>query len=201
MNDQATAIEKELRTLTTFTGAWAPLFNGKDTDGWHSSAKSGTKWQVNDGVLTGSEGRGLLVTDRDDYENFRIKVEAKFDAGGDSGLFFRIPDKDSTLDDARGYEIQIAHRAETKTGTIYLCDVNNVTLAPSKLDIAPGKWFTLEVLAEGNHITVWVDGQKVAEHEHRDGSNYRGAIGLQNVSQSGASVHFKRVEIQELLSK
>src|SRR5689334_1422604 len=81
---------------------YVAIFDGKSLDGWHVSAKSGHsgmskhksggKWQVKDGYITGTQdepGNGGLIITNKKYKNFEVVLEMKNDFGLDSGLFLR----------------------------------------------------------------------------------------------------------------
>jgi hypothetical protein len=81
------------------------IFNGRDLDGWHVSAKTGHsaaskhktggRWVAEDGVLVGSQdipgNGGIIITDKE-YGDFEVVLEMKNDFGPDSGLFLRSND-------------------------------------------------------------------------------------------------------------
>ena len=69
---------------------FTPLFNGKDLTGWKTHPKGSDNWRVDNGVLFGS-GPGIchLYTDRDDYQDFHLRVETRINQEGKSGLSFR----------------------------------------------------------------------------------------------------------------
>src|SRR5687768_15835215 len=78
------------------------IFDGKTLKGWHVSSrtghsgasknKSGGRWAVKDGAITGSQdipgNGGILITD-DHYGDFEVALEMNNDFGPDSGLFLR----------------------------------------------------------------------------------------------------------------
>src|SRR5438045_1594030 len=82
------------------------IFDGKTLKGWHVSAltghsrtsmnKSGGKWVVEDGAITGTQdvpgNGGIILTDKS-YGDFEIIVEMNNDFGPDSGLFLRSNEK------------------------------------------------------------------------------------------------------------
>jgi hypothetical protein len=82
------------------------IFNGKDLDGWHVSAKTGHsrtsknatggKWVVEDKAIIGSQdipgNGGIVITDKK-YSNFEIALEMQNDDGPDSGLFLRCTEE------------------------------------------------------------------------------------------------------------
>ncbi len=84
---------------------YVSIFNGKNLDGWHVSAKSGHsrksknktggRWVVEDGVMVGSQdipgNGGIIITDKN-YKSFEVVLEMRNDFGPDSGLFLRSND-------------------------------------------------------------------------------------------------------------
>src|SRR4051794_34458807 len=83
---------------------WTSLFNGKDLTGWKTHPADKAKWEVKDGILTASGPHvGHLFSERGDYENFRYRVEAKINDGGNSGQYFRAAFGPSY---PKGYEAQ-----------------------------------------------------------------------------------------------
>src|SRR4029079_13539630 len=68
---------------------WVQLFNGTDLTGWKTHSDQPGNWKVTSGVLTGSGGRSHLFSDGGDFENFHLRVEAKINAEGNSGVIFR----------------------------------------------------------------------------------------------------------------
>ena len=69
-----------------------PLFNGKDLSGWKTHPSQPGHWRVENGVLIGS-GPDIsnLYTSRSEFTNFHLRVEARINGGGNSGVCFRTP--------------------------------------------------------------------------------------------------------------
>ncbi len=55
----------------------------------------------------------------------------------------------------------------------------------------------MEIVAEGFHITILVDGKQVADYQDDDRVASRGPIRLQ-VNDAGTVVKFRKVQIREL---
>src|SRR5262249_21983127 len=72
------------------TDGWVQLFNGKDLTGWKSHPQQPGNWRVEEGLLIGSgPGRvSHLFSERDDYENFHLRAEARINFRGKSGVHF-----------------------------------------------------------------------------------------------------------------
>jgi hypothetical protein len=176
-------------------GKWVPLFNGKDLTGWKTHPDDEAKWAVEDGVLVGRGEKGHLFSERGDYENFRYRVEAMINDGGNSGQYFRTQYGPSF---PKGYEAQInaTHRDPIKTGSLYLPKVKEVLVlneAPHK----PDEWFTQEVIARGNHIVIKVNGKTTVDWKDPENRYTKGHFALQQ-HDPGTVVKFRKIEVIEL---
>jgi hypothetical protein len=174
---------------------WVPLFNGKDLTGWKTHPADKAKWAVEDGVLVGRGPAGHLFSERGDYQDFRYRVEAMINDGGNSGQYFRTRYGPSF---PKGYEAQInaTHRDRIKTGSLYLPGVKEVLVlnqAPHK----PDEWFTQEVIARGNHIVIKVNGKTTVDWRDPENRYTKGHFALQQHDPGGV-VKFRKIEVIEL---
>jgi WD40 repeat protein len=167
---------------------FVPLFNGKDLTGWESFPGDKSRWEIKDGILTSGGGRGDLFSKRGDYENFHLRAEVKINDGGNSGIYFRSLFRGGF---PPGYEAQInaTHPDPQKTGSLY-----NIVKVLDQLH-KPGAWFTLEVIAEGEHLVILVNGKKVVDV--KDATYAKGHFALQQ-HDPGTVVEFRKIEIKEL---
>jgi hypothetical protein len=169
------------------------LFNGKDKSGWQLQPQAEGTWTVQDGHLTGRGGRAHLFTDRGDFENFHLRVEARINDGGNSGVYFRAA---LGPGNPKGYEAQIAigkGDPTYKTGSLY----GKKRVAEDL--VRPGEWFTEEVTVRGNHIVIKLNGAEVVNYIDPDATYRRGHIALQH-STPQTVVEFRSVEITEFPS-
>jgi hypothetical protein len=67
----------------------------------------------------------------------------------------------------------------------------------ARSDHFPDYWFALEVLAEGNHLKVKVNGTTTAEHYGTTWSYSKGHVALQQLDPD-TRVEFRTIEIEEL---
>jgi hypothetical protein len=202
---------------------WVQLFNGKDLTGWklhpkpsgqivevvtkekdgkviafEGKLKDGKQvplWHLEDGILIGSGPASHLFSQRDDYQNFRYRVEAMINDKGNSGQYFRTEFGPGF---PKGYEAQInaTHSDKIRTGSLYLPKVKEVLVlddAPHK----PNEWFTQEVIAEGNHIIIKVNGKTTVDWKDPENRFKKGHFALQG-HDPGTVVKFKKVEVMEL---
>src|ERR1700722_10810749 len=90
-------------------GRWTALFNGKDLAGWKTHPKQPGQWRVENGAIVGS-GNAVshLFSERGDFAGFHLRTEAKINAKGNSGVYFRS-EYGLSLRNAypAGYEAQI----------------------------------------------------------------------------------------------
>jgi hypothetical protein len=180
-----------LGTRISSNAPWIDVFNGKDLSGWNDDH---SLWKVEDGILIGTGGHGYLDTQRTTFANVHIRVEAMINNRGNSGVFFRASP-------AGGYEAQIEANGndQAKTGSLYVYR-NNRFSAKVRLKESPvpaNQWFTMEVVADGFHIEILVDGKKVADYIDEDHIESTGGIRLQ-VSNAQTLVKFRKVQIREL---
>jgi hypothetical protein len=165
------------------------------------SGKDVTLWRVEGGTIIGGGPASHLFSERGDYENFHFRVEAKINDHGNSGQYFRTKFQGGF---PAGYEAQInaTHGDPIKTGSLYPAG----SLAKHKKDIAvvmntaghkPDEWFTQEVIAEGNHIQILVNGQKTLDWKDPDKTFMKGHFALQG-HDPGSIMTFRKVEVKEL---
>jgi len=206
---------------------WVSLFNGKDLAGWKTHPSQPGNWRVENGVLIGSgpeNGGGIgslpgishLYTERGDYKDFHLRVEARLDNGDEGGVCFRSsfgPKFPSTVDLPSWPAAYLAQITSTqgdlgKTGSLLrLRDGspgpfgNEVISAlgwPSTR-VAVQQWFTLDVIAERNIITIMVNGKLSAYDADIDQLYSGGHIALQQRSKQ-THIEFRRIAIKELNS-
>jgi hypothetical protein len=181
---------------------WVQLFNGKNLDGWKTHPKNPGKWRVENGmIISGGNEVSHLFSERGDYENFHYRIEAKISDKGNSGQYFRTQFGTGY---PKGYEAQINSTFPPdpqRTGSLY--GLVRITDQLVKADT----WFTQEVIANGNHIIILVDGKKVVDHVDKKNTHTRGHFALQQHSpykdkKSGevfeSVLHVKKIEVKEL---
>jgi serine/threonine protein kinase len=178
-----------------------PLFNSRDTTGWRTHSKEPGRWRVENGILISPvKEAGSLYTERDDFTNFHLRVEARIDDKGDSGIWFRSPfdpkwpagssSRPST------FEAQINSTGERAIRTGSLLVAGRVEQPVRDTSIRPDQWFILEVIAEDNQVVIKVDGTRTARYTDAQRRFPKGCIILQKADQS-TTVEFRRVEILE----
>ncbi len=195
------AVLRDVPIPPALEDGWTSLFNGKDLSGWAPHPNAPGDWRVEDGAVVGLGDTSFLFSDRE-YADFHLRMEAKVNATGDAGVFFRAPfnvgvarTKEPIL--AGGYEAQLAVRANypVHTGAIVLVYPQYVPapLDPHRAD----EWVRLEVIAEGNHLSTRVNGQPAATYRDAQWRFTRGRIALQVWGAGITRAHFRKIEIKE----
>ena len=150
---------------------FTPIFNGKDTTGWHISQVNHhgntQAWTVKDGVLTVTQDKpgngGILLTGKR-YKNFEVSLEINPDFGCDGGLFLRSNEK------GQGYQVMIDYLERGMVGGIYGEGLKGVRADNSKArewqqHWKKGAWNHLRARIEGDvpHIQVWLNGVQIVD--------------------------------------
>jgi hypothetical protein len=188
-----------------------PLFNGNDLAGWKffdDPKRNKSKWTVTrEGWLNVKNGPGDLQTEGK-YADFLLQLECISNGKWlNSGVFFRCVANEYQ----NGYEAQIQNgykdNDRTKpvdfgTGAIYR------RVPARKVVPNDNEWFTLTVLAHGNHIATWVNGYQTVDwtDERPPNNNPRNGTktGAGHISIQGhdptTDLSFRTIRIAELKS-
>ena len=156
---------------------WRLLFDGKTIAGWRGYKIDAMPpgWKVIDGAMVrvsgGAGGKGAGggddVVTVEQFDNFELQIEWKIvDRAGNSGIILRASE-DAVTSWHTGPEMQILDNAAYPTrdkrqlaGSCY--DL----YAPSKDASRPlGQWNEVKVVADGNRIEHWLNGEKIVEYE------------------------------------
>ena len=190
--------------VTSLGGALAgdpqALFNGRDISNWVVMHQG--EWTVEDGVLIGRNGTnwstnpeksGSWLRTKEHYKDFVLELEYTISPRGNSGVFFR---SDTAKNPAfTGYEMQITddsgrQPSKGSTGALY-----DVVAAGKNMSKPAGEWNKARIEARGQTIKVWLNGEKIVEHEgSRRESGY---IGLQN-HDNRTTVKFRNIRVTPL---
>ncbi len=192
---------------------WISLFNSKDLSGWRGVNGTSTNWKVENGLLvsTGREqGNASWIAHNRVFEDFELEVEFRFEAGCNSGVFFRTPlvEKSPAY---LGNEIQIADMSDPALQEKLSSDRHMgalYTVAPPTTNAAkkPGQWHRMNVRCVGTHCRVSINKQVVQDvdlttfsdelKESHPGLLRRdGHIGLQS---KDVRIEFRRIRIREV---
>jgi hypothetical protein len=190
-------------------GGWVQLFNGKDLKGWKTHPKNPGKWRVEEGILV-SDGKDVshLFSERDDYQDFDFRIEAKISDKGNSGQLFRAKFAPGY---PPAYEAQINSTFPTdpvRTGSLYPAfdsKLNADQLAKIVVKDQlhkPDEWFTQEVMARGNHVIIKVNGKTTVDFVDEKHTYTKGHLALQQHGPAENSpetvLHVRKIEVKIL---
>lgn len=154
---------------------WTLLFDGQSLKGWRGYKKpdaSGTRWQIQDGMLTlpaddGKDTRGARdIISVPTFEQFDLTWEWKISQGGNSGVkYFILEDQEAAI----GHEYQLIddeRHPDAKVGPKRQTAAFYDVLAASNRPIKPaGEFNTSRVLVNGRTVEHWLNGRKVLQYE------------------------------------
>lgn len=154
---------------------WALLFDGTSLSGWRGYKRadaSGTRWNVEDGMLTvnpadGKDTRGALdLITTATYDTFELTFEWRVAAGGNSGVkYFVLEDRDAAI----GHEYQIiddARHPDAKLGPKRQTSAFYDVLAASNRPLRPaGEFNQSRITVRGRSVEHWLNGTRVLQYE------------------------------------
>lgn len=171
---------------TETTGELAEVAVRQDLDGW--TPRGDATWTVEDGAFTpGVDGGSGFLVSNESYDDFRVTVEFWVDETANGGVFLRVPES-GEINQFNSYEVNIfdAH-PDWPTGSINEIQRND---APETV----GRWNTFEITAEGDRVTVSLNGEPVVDARGERASS--GPIALQYFG--NGLIRYRNVEIQPL---
>jgi hypothetical protein len=179
----------------------------KEADGklvaYHARTRDGAEvplWRVEDGVLIGSGPASHLFSERGDYANFHYRIEAMINDRGNSGAYFRTAFGPGF---PQGYEAQIdaTHSDPVRTGSLYpaggLAQFRDRITVLNDAPHKPDEWFTMEVIAAGDHLVIKVNGKTTVDWKDPERRFTQGHFALQG-HDPGTVVKFRKIEVKEL---
>jgi hypothetical protein len=201
----------EIRSIKLRPLDGKPIFNSKDLAGWkvfEDPKRNQSKWTVTkEGWLNVKNGPGDLQTEKK-YDDFVLQLDCISNGKAlNSGIFFRCIANEYQ----NGYEMQIQNgfkdNDRTKpsdfgTGAIYR------RVPARKVVPNDNEWFSMTLVAHGNHIATWVNGYQTvdwtddrkADDNPRKGSNTGpGHISIQGHDPT-TDLSFRNLRIVELKS-
>ena len=147
---------------------WRSLFDGTSTSAWrgYKEATLPTGWRIVDGVLTKTGSVNDIIT-KDQFGNFELALDWKLSPGGNSGVFYRGTEEyDHIYWSAPEY--QLLDDAGHPDGQSRLTAAGaNYALYPSPAGIVKpgGQWNATLIVANGNNVQHWLNGQKLLEYD------------------------------------
>ncbi len=222
--------EQAINTLTEEEKAasWELLFDGKTTNKWRGYNKDSFPekgWHIRDGNLAvehsgaGEEGFGGDIITLDKFENFEFSLEFMVSKEGNSGILYRVVEKEGEPIWHNAPEYQILddetyiENAEMDMKTHLTGDNYDLHTSLEKKLNPVGEWNHVRIIMNNNHVEHWLNGIKTVEYEikspewealvanskFKDYPDYgmarNGHIGLQD---HGHLIMFRNIKIRKL---
>jgi hypothetical protein len=170
-------------------GGWISIFDGKTLKGW-KAGDNPDSWSVRDGAITGDGERSHLFYMERECEDCEFKADVKLNHGGNSGMYFRAEFGPGW---PKGYEAQVnnTHSDWKRTGSLY-------NFANVKEQLVPDDtWWTQRIIANGNHIQIFVNEKKVVDYVDEKNTFTKGYVALQQHNK-GSVVQYKNLMLKPL---
>ena len=177
---------------------WITVFDGSSLDGFILTGDA--NWHTVGDVVEVTEGNGYLVV-KEPYADFVLTLDFWVSSSVNSGVYIRCP----SPDEHGGricYEIQIH---DYRPNQIYRTGGIVRHRSPAEHVTSLARWNSYEIRAEGEQITVTLNGIVTAEIENADyvcdqpcAHRRDGYILLQYSDDSGGVLKFRNVRILPL---
>ncbi len=170
---------------------WQRLVDGRSVPaGW--TKVGGDGWSVVDGTLQGAgttpSAAAYLVSPQS-YTDFELRAEFWADHACNSGIFIRCRDRNKIGADS-AYEVNVFdQRPDPKYGTGAIVNIAAVSPMPK----AGNRWNIFDVVARGDNLVVFLNGQQTVNV--RDSKHKSGPIALQN---GGGVIRWRSVDLRVL---
>ena len=192
-----------LRDLTGFKS----LYNGKDLTGWTTTgnwipqADGSLLIQPREGEK-GWQRYGAYLWSEKKYKDFVLDVEYAYPPGGNSGVYFRVADRNDPV--KQGIEAQILDSSKKK-GALGSHDhggiVGTKAAASRNMSRPPNQWNRMVVTCIGSHLMVELNGEQIIDTQldqtPMKDRPLEGYIGFQDHGQPN-NLRFRNIRIREI---
>ena len=182
---------------------WAPLFNGKDLNGWVEIGKE--KWMVENGTIHGmavTKDYGYLKTAKN-YTDFHLTLKFKCEGDGNSGVFFHSEFKPGTADVTQGLQFEIDCTIGEHTAGLY-GDGRGWLVWPAPENetvVRQDDWNEYLLKVEGNRYISRLNGVLMVDFTDPKPKSFDGGISLQLHSGGSGNMRFKDILIRDLTKR
>lgn len=168
---------KELPDQEQWTDLFAPGLRGFRNQG-HAD------WQIQDDILTGQGGDGMVLTKAEFSSPFEVQVWVKTMVNGNGGVLFHSgPGR---------VEVQCFNAPDSTNPTGSLYGIASAQRVLSR----DQEWFLLQIFSYGAHAQVRVNGEQVSETQTLK-PPYKGGIGFQQHTPGGI-IRYRGARIRAL---
>lgn len=183
------------------------MFNARDLSGWEGAGQDASLcWSVEDGAIVCNGKKGPWLRSAKEYENFNMRLEYQVSAGGNSGIYVRVPKdgnhhRQNDQQPGAGFEVQVLDDTAPQHSNLkdyqYGGSVYDICGATKKVGRPVGSWNSLELNCRDQNITTIHNGVTIVEvkpdsHPLILLRQQKGFLGLQN---HNTVVKFRNIRI------
>lgn len=195
------------RNIQVVELGYQSLFDGESLAGWSGvGLPAETCWIVKDGQIQCTGVKGSWLRSDQQYGDFNLRLEYQVSAGGNSGIYLRVPvdgnhHRDNPTQPPAGFEVQVLDDTAEKYKFLkdyqYTAGVYDFTGPTVRVGKPVGQWNQLEINCHAHHVTTTLNGVTVADvtlekYPHFGLRQLNGYLGLQNHS---TVVKFRKLRI------
>ena len=186
------------------------LFDGKTLDGWEGNLEY---FRLEDGAIVAGNLKSDIphnefLCTKKAYSDFELRLEVKLRGVGDNaGVQFRTKRLPSTTE-VSGYQCDVGTAWNRSVwGCLYDESRRNKMLADAPAEKSmewtkKGEWNELRIVAKGETIELYLNGNLSVDYTEKDPKIERtGIIGLQIHSGPPTEALYRRIQIKELTSE
>jgi hypothetical protein len=130
-------------------GAPIALLDGRDLAGWTTVGGGENRWRMTGGVLANAGGGANLRTTRT-FDDFKLHLEFRYPAGGNSGVYLR-----------GRHEVQIEDTPAGEPSSGGIGGVYGFLVPNEHAALGPGRWQSYDITLVGRRVTVVLNGRTV----------------------------------------
>ena len=158
-------------------GQWRSLFDGKSLDAWRiykaatapkMCAAPGAKdcWEIVNGLLQ-KDGHANDIVSKDQFGDFELELDWNIGEASNSGIFYRGTEEyDAIYWSAVECQLLDNVKADDNKKPNHLAgSAYDLFAAPAEATKPAGQWNQLRIVAKGNHVEHWMNGQKVVSYD------------------------------------
>jgi cytochrome c len=164
---------------------WRLLFDGQSFDGWKiygATDDSIEGWTIEDGAFKFTRDvsfAGLIwnhanpflraaldLMTKDRFENFELSIDWKISEGGNSGIFYLVPDEEASLSWTYGLEMQVLDDLRHSDGQLdrrRAGDLYDLKASAQRAAKPAGDWNHARILVENDRIEHFLNGVRLLQ--------------------------------------
>jgi hypothetical protein len=183
----------EYRNIAITELGYKALFDGESLAGWEGAGQPAEKcWKVEEGSIVCTGEKGTWLRSKEQYDDLNLRLDYKLKAGGNSGVYIRVPENGDHHGEGAGIEVQVLDDAAERYRTLkpYQYTGSLYAIAPATKHVAreAGQWNSLEINCRGTKYHVFHNGALIISADETTfpelkGRLTKGFLGLQNHSE------------------